>query len=118
MHAKACALPGIAGVACATVGTFGYHLGAREFWFGDPFLSEAMTGERLDSATILAPYDPELLEDLFVRTRDEVPLEVDHLVENAVVASDLDLLPLIDDADVILTAEGMVWRWSPYTHLC
>jgi hypothetical protein len=117
VHAEACALPDSSGVVCATVGVFGYHLGTREFWFGETSVFDAATGVRLARERLLAPYDPELLENLFARIRDEVPLEIDHLVEYDVVASDLDLLPLSDDADVIPTAEGMVWRWSPYTHL-
>jgi hypothetical protein len=34
-----------------------------------------------------------------------------------VVATDLDLLPVSDDADVVATLEGIRSRWSPYRHV-
>ena len=117
VHAEACASPDGPEVACATVGTLGYHLGTREFWFGETFVFDAATGERIDSARLLAPYDPVLLEDLFVRIRAEVPVDIAHLAEQGVVATDLDLMPLSEDADVVPTLEGMRWRWSPYRHI-
>jgi hypothetical protein len=117
VHAEACALPGGPDVVCATVGVFGYHLGAREFWFGDTFVFDAATGERIDRDALLGPYDPALLDELFVRIRVEVPIDVPHLAEQGVVGTDLDLLPTSDDADVVPTAEGMRWRWSPYRHI-
>ena len=74
-------------------------------------------GERLDRERLLAPYDPVLLDELFARIRAEVPVDVAHLAEQSVVGTDLDLLPLSDDADVVPTSEGMRWRWSPYRHI-
>ena len=117
VHAEACAFPDGPRVACATVGAFGYHLGIRDFWFGDTFVFDTATGERLDRERLLAPYDPVLLNELFARIRAEVPVEIAHLAEQGVVATDLDLLPASDDADVVPTVEGMRWRWSPYRHI-
>ena len=102
---------------CATVGTLGYHLGTREFWFGDTFVFDAVTGERLDRDRQLAAYDPDLLDELFVRIREQVPVDVPHLAEQGVLATDLDLLPASDDVDVVPTLDGMRWRWSPYRHV-
>ena len=115
VHAEACALPDGTGVVCATVGTFGNHLGARESWSGDTHVFDAATGERLDAAAPLAPYDPRLLTELFDRIRLEVPISVPGLIGN-VEAFDLDLTPMNVDADVVPSVEGMVWRWSPYLH--
>ena len=78
---------------------------------------DAARGERLDRDRLLAPYDPELLEDLFARIRAAVPVDVPHLAGRDVVATDLDLLPLSEDPDVVPTLEGMRWRWSPYRHI-
>ena len=117
VHAEACDLPGSADVVCTTVGTFGYHLGARDFWFGETFVFDAVSGERLDRDRLLAPYDPVLLDELFARIRAEVPVDIAHLAEQGVVGIDLDLLPLSEDADVVPTLEGMRWRWSPYRHI-
>ena len=117
VHTEVCALPDGPEIVCATVGRFGYHLGARDFWFSDTFVFDATTGEVLDRGRLLAPYDPLLLEDLFARIRAEVPVDVPHLAEQGVVASDLDLLPMSADADVVPTLEGMRWRWSPYRHI-
>ena len=117
VHAEACDLPGGADVVCATVGTFGYQLGTRESWGASTFVFDAGTGERLDRERLLAPYDPVLLDELFERIRAEVPVDVPHLAEQGVVATDLDLLPVSDDADVVPTVQGMRWRWSPYRHI-
>jgi hypothetical protein len=117
VHTEVCALPDGPELVCATVGTFGYHLGAREFWSGDTFVFDASTGEVLDRERLLAPYDPVLLDDLFARIRAEVPVDVPHLADQGVVATDLDLLPMSEDADVVPTLEGMRWRWSPYRHI-
>ena len=116
VHGEACAMPGGPGVVCATVGTFGYHLGAREFWFADTLVFDAATGERLDAEALLAPYDPALLDDLFARIRADVPISIPHLAGH-VAAADLDLTPTSDDADLMPTVEGMRWRWSPYLHV-
>ena len=117
VHAEACDWPGGADVVCATVGTFGYHLGARDFWFGRTSVFDAASGERLDRDRLLAPYDPVLLDELFARIRADVPVDIVHLAEQGVVGTDLDLLPLSEDADVVPTSEGMRWRWSPYRHI-
>ena len=117
VHTEVCALPDGPEIVCATVGRFGYHLGARDFWFGDTFVFDASTGEVLDRGRLLAPYDPVLLEELFARIRAEAPVDVPHLADQGVVASDLDLLPMSEDADVVPTLEGMRWRWSPYRYV-
>lgn len=117
VHTEVCDLPGGPELVCTTVGRFGYHLGARVLWFGDTFVFDASTGEVLDRGRLLAPYDPVLLEDFFARIWAEVPVDVPHLAEQGVVASDLDLLPMSEDADVVPTLEGMRWHWSPYRHV-
>ena len=117
MHAEACDLPDGPDLVCATVGTFGYHLGARDFWFGRTSVFDAASGERLDRDRLLAPYDPVLLDELFARIRAEVPVDIAHLAEQGVVGTDLDLLPLSEDADVVPSVEEMRWRWSPYRHV-
>lgn len=117
IHGEECTYPDEPDVVCATVGAFGYALGARDFWSCDTFVFDAATGELLDRARLLAPYDPVLLDGLFTRIRAEVPIDVPHLVEQGVLATDLELLPLSADADIIPTLEGLRWRWSPYRHV-
>jgi hypothetical protein len=112
VHGEVCDLPGGPPLVCATVGMLGYHLGAREFWSGETFVFDATTGERLTAPDLLAPYDPVLLDELFARIRAEVP--VPHLTW---VDFGLDLTPSPDEADILPTAEGLTWRWSPYSHL-
>ena len=58
-----------------------------------------------------------MLDELFARIRAEVPVDIVHLAEQGVVGTDLDLLPLADDADVVPSVEGMRWRWSPYRYI-
>jgi hypothetical protein len=117
VHAEPCAYPDGSAVVCATVGTFGYHLGARDFWSGRTFVFDGATGELLDRARLLAPYDAVQLDGLFTRIRAEVPVDVPHLAEQGVLATDLELLPLSEDADLMPTLEGLRWRWSPYRHI-
>ena len=117
VHAETCDWPDGPDVACATVGVLGYQLGARESWGARTSVFDAASGERLDRDRLLATYDPVLLDELFERIRAEVPVDIVHLAEQGVVGTDLDLLHLSDDADVVPTSEGMRWRWSPYRHI-
>lgn len=41
VHREACALPDGVDAECATVGTFGHHLGIRDFSFGETFAFDA-----------------------------------------------------------------------------
>jgi hypothetical protein len=117
VHAEQCEQPGGPDVVCATVGALGYHLAAREFWFGETLVFDSATGARIDREQLLAPYDPARLADLFATIRAAVDIEVPHLAEQGVVAADLDLDPLSADADVVPTVDGLRWRWSPYRHV-
>ena len=90
---------------------------ARVSRFGSTSVFDAASGDGLDRNRLLATYDPVLLDELFERIRAEVPVDIAHLADQGVVGTDLDLLPLSDDADIVPTSEGMRWRWSPYRYI-
>jgi hypothetical protein len=112
VHGEPCELPDGPALVCATVGTLGYYLGTRESWSGETFVFDATTGKRITGEQLLAPYDPNLLDDLFDRIRAEVPIP--HLTW---VDWTPDLRPGPDGVDIVPSAEGLTWRWSPYTNL-
>jgi hypothetical protein len=107
--AEACGYPDGPALLCATVGNWGYHLGARDFWYATTFVFDVATGERLSAEQVLAPYDMGAVSDLFDRIGAEVE-SPDVPWDTA----DLQLAGGLSGADVMPTIEGMRWRWSPH----
>jgi hypothetical protein len=112
VHAERCEHPKHSELVCATVGRLGYHLGTREFWHAETFVFDALSGQRLTREALLAPYDRYLLDELFGRIRSEV--DVPHLTW---VDVEVDFVPRAAGVDIVPTVDGLIWRWSPYTHL-
>jgi hypothetical protein len=106
--AEACSHPDGPALLCATLGIWGYHLGARDFWYATTYVFDVATGDELDTAQLLAPYDRDAIVDLFVRINAEV--DIPHLTWTS---ADLRLGAEMTGVDVVPTIEGMRWRWSP-----
>jgi hypothetical protein len=107
--AEACGYPDGPALLCASAGVWGYHLGARDFWYATTYVFDVATGDLLDTAQVLAPYDREAIVDLFVRIDAEV--DIPHLTW---ASADLRLGAEMTGVDVVPTIEGMRWRWSPW----